>query len=921
MSDLSNINLMYSLPMPFAVPQGSPTARQEQQLSLFTCNSGLSRPFLCQPTFGKFGYGIVDAFVNRLDIRNSSTSDLLYPVFFCESDAFVENGDLPSSDTFCDKDCVMVYSTTELGTEYCTSCALIGTDVVYDCRNLLNVTSISSEQDYKEDAVSSCASRNVDGDCGDYVHWECIISGLGYSCQNTNRRWLFEDFVFPYDDMLGRSDDFTVYCTTDITGLSLSRCENPACLIGNPDPFAYCASCTVLQNSSSPHSFAYDCGSASFQTWDLACPILDENGDCQEYVDPFNVSLTVTNENVKGMPSSSVGQSDEDEVDERWTWTIQNIDPTTLNVLADLFGFATRTFFGFAFAAVYPLIVTWQLGRYKKTIPLNHLGVVPGDVVQAFGSLPSMAWTAPAIAVALLLFVADFSHTIAMFGFDFIDEEVPGRLDTILRISTTAQDRNLMRSFISAGDPEQFRTLSISNAIKKGRIIEGREQTMLWESFFRSVGAIARAASPFVQVAIRPKRGTLVFGGFQYDTTYMPDDSAIVSMATEIPLICESSHPAIIEEAMTGGALDETVYNTAVIPNCTFLGIRPSGVFSGSLEQVEIVEKMSTPPWIAGFVGDEVQLKNGEELFYSFVLDHEQRKLARDRDDWKKGRTLDNVIDGIQIGNETIEFGRVVLASGNSLASDVTIGSGRKYYSLFAEIVGECPNRPSGLQSTGTQCLAIVRNECDSFPEDTDALYNKIYAPLTSSVSCEISEVTFIWGRNFAVDGELVSVVAGVYGQVRPTLNELRSFEENVIPAALFSLGVLHLAPTVASTVKAEVDIKFIVFLLLPIALGLAAALVAYCNRKIILPIPQTPWELMVVGKEEPSIPSRNKRSDPFPEMPDDLVLYFFDAKEDLPEEQLGSRIFRTSQIQRVKGRISLVDSSNVSNHSSHSDA
>ena len=151
--------------------------------------------------------------------------------------------------------------------------------------------------------------------------------------------------------------------------------------------------------------------------------------------------------------------------------------------------------------------------------------------------------------------------------------------------------------------------------------------------------------------------------------------------------------------------------------------------------------------------------------------------------------------------------------------------------------------------------MAIVRTQCESFPEDTSAVYHEIYAPITTPlISCELQDFNFLWGRNFVADGELVSVAAGLYGQIRPTEAEVDAFENNVIPAALFSLGIIELAPSEKIVVRAEVDVQFLVFMLLPILLGIIVYLIAYKKRGTLLPVPMTPWQLMVAGKEQADI-------------------------------------------------------------------
>lgn len=102
--------------------------------------------------------------------------------------------------------------------------------------------------------------------------------------------------------------------------------------------------------------------------------------------------------------------------------------------------------------------------------------------------------------------------------------------------------------------------------------------------------------------------------------------------------------------------------------------------------------------------------------------------LAVDRDDWSKGREFFG-IDGIEIGSLSIDFGRVVLASGPMADSHFLTSrmndhpnwvddfhNPQKYYALVAEITSECPKRVSRLPLTDdTECIAILILHCDAF--------------------------------------------------------------------------------------------------------------------------------------------------------------------------------------------------------------
>lgn len=81
------------------------------------------------------------------------------------------------------------------------------------------------------------------------------------------------------------------------------------------------------------------------------------------------------------------------------------------------------------------------------------------------------------------------------------------------------------------------------------------------------------------------------------------------------------------------------------------------------------------------------------------------RRLARDCKDWKKGREFFG-IDGMVIGNLTIDFGAMVVATGKPTG----FGEGETEYGLVTEITSDCPKRPSQLPtSDDVECLAILK--------------------------------------------------------------------------------------------------------------------------------------------------------------------------------------------------------------------
>mmetsp|Transcript_11374 Transcript_11374/g.23323 ORF Transcript_11374/g.23323 Transcript_11374/m.23323 type:complete len:925 (-) Transcript_11374:431-3205(-) len=883
--------------------------------SNFTCvdSTNPTFPNICYPKDLTAGYGVAPIFTDYLQYLEAETNgnggpQFFLPIFGCRTKVLTD--DRPNT-VDCDSLCVLQYSAFDT-VQFCTACALVGTELVYDCRNLLeSFSNLDDEEramgqitnkvvDTTNDQAVACAARDYRGVCGDYNHWYCVPWELGVACEFSNRPWVKQDPVFPFDNV-SEISQLTVYCLEDITGLDLSFCQRPRCILISTNPARACASCRVLsggkddddvvvgepnrnQTNESPYDFAYTC--EDFPS--LSCPILDDTGACSQGI----VYENETNYNIAGIPSL---QKTAEESSGGWTWTITRISPTAFNVLSDIFGYITRVLFGVAFATIYPLLLTWQVRYLKKPVPVNALGSEPGDVFQSASLIRLFAWSLPAIIMSLLLLIADFSHSLANAGFDAVGNPVAGSTEPVFLISNTTQGRNFARSISTSGDPKIARTTAV-NAIfaEEGKVNESREQTALRNNFFSATTFIARGSSPFVEEAIRPWRESLRFGGVFFNTWWMPDDSPIAAMNREIPMTCASLDLAEIEEVMFGfSTYDNPIHHTALLPNCTFNGPRSSGIFQ-DVEMVEIVEYARfvgiTPALDGPDTGEEILLQRANESFQIFSLSHSQKKLARDRVDWKQGRIVEDAFDTLEIGNVTIGLGRIVLATGSDAAE------GDTEYTFVGQVQGACPDRPSGLSNKSTQCIVFIQATCETFEEDFASRYDKVYAPMSTDSSCELSDVSVVWGRNFAADSNLVSVVAALYGMIRPdSTQDIQVFFRNSILSALFLLATLDERPSIEIEVQAEVNIVYVFFILLPVVLSLLMIFVARQTKDKLIPIPQSAWDMMVLGQEDPTIPKRPTRASPFPEMPQDFVLTFFDASE-VELDTAGSGIMRTSQ-------------------------
>lgn len=835
-------------------------------------------PFICYPKDLSAGYGLDERLKNRLGLNDPDNEYRLLPIFACTTDSFTD--DTPNREQ-CGSFCAIQF-VSEAGPETCSSCSLVGSDIVYDCRNLIADETPDGTTVDEMDALESCAARNAQGECGDFVHWSCSAQGLGFGCLNLNRPWLVQDPVFPFDSVL--ESQVSLYCANDMSGLHMSHCEQPKCGIFRQNPNAACFSCNVLSNNdTSPYDFAYNCDTFP----NLTCPALNASGVCVELVyDEEN------NDNVRGISALDEHGSN----DKGWTWTIRGLSPTSFNVLSDLFGVATRILFGLAFVSIYPLIMTWHVRYNRKPIHVRALASAPGDILQASSLFNLLTWSMPGLVMAILFVIADFSHTLADTDFDFVEMQVAGPPASVLKIPTTTAWRNLERPFETNGDPDIARTVATNVALDEGRLNDSRDQTALKDSFLSATSLILRGSSPFVDEAIRPWRETLSLGGIPFNTFYMPDNTPVAALSGEIPLDCASVDLTSVEQVVTGFPIfDQPIYNTALIPNCTFSSERSSEIFQPDFERVEILENVDfvaiSPTLDGADTGDEIVLQKGNESFQVFSLDPEQKMLSRDRLDWKKGRVITNLFDRIAIGNVTINVGRVVLATGSGTTN------GRTVYVLVSQIVGDCPDRPSGLHTPNVQCLALVSISCDTFEEDSASRFHEIYEPFLTSSECGLSRMSLVWGRNFVADATLASVVAGLYGMIRPRNygEDRRNFDRLCILSALFLMGTLEERPRGETVVQAQVGVRYIFFMLFPVAVSLVLVLFAFYFKDRVIPFPKSAFEMMVLGKEEAAVPQRESRGSPFPEMPDDLVLTFFDAS-DGNEGSAGVGIVRASR-------------------------
>lgn len=434
---------------------------------------------------------------------------------------------------------------------------------------------------------------------------------------------------------------------------------------------------------------------------------------------------------------------------------------------------------------------------------------------------------------------------------------------------------------------------------------------------------IARGGSPFVDEPPTPTGGSAPPVVNQWEgsaalVVYRSDDTPITSMDLEIPLNCSGPElvemeqnqivsPAFIFENFAQGY--EQYYNRSQnverktlsrVPDCEFASRRETGIFMGgggsnrSRRRTASIHEYATLN-----DNDRVFLaKDGNALPKQastanpvFTLTPEWKRLARDREDWRTGRTIDGAFNGVFIGDTTyLPLGRVVLATGPEAVAgpiDVPINSDNdsdgggvdfsrtNNYGIVGEILGnECPRRPSGLPATGAGgCFVVLLAACPTFREDFQSF------PLVDSelgdTDCQINYVSVVWGKGFRADAELVSTMAGIYGRTQPASSfAFLEFHFFAPFAAMFATASLSVRPTVVEQVSPRINGVYIFFILLPYSLALTLMLLVWSFRRDCLPVPQTPWELLVLGREGGDmIRTRESGNDQFPEPDRALAL------------------------------------------------
>ena len=418
--------------------------------------------------------------------------------------------------------------------------------------------------------------------------------------------------------------------------------------------------------------------------------------------------------------------------------------------------------------------------------------------------------------------------------------------------------------------------------------------------FLEAAYLIARGASPFVDN--RRQRKTIKrvdgeWGGVSNATFFFQsDESHLTQIDLVLPLNCSNTEMVEVEqelqpvanpgyspdlfEALVHTDRNNKLTNTALVPNCAYSSSRASGIFDAENVGTASVHEYA---WLLSPSFDgQVFLTKDEARFTEFNVTRNTRLLARDRDDWRVGRSAQSDIDGLQIGSVEISFGAVVLATGPESSPGVrTISSEsgflwerRNTYGVVAEVLGDCPPRPSGIAAADSSCMVVMRMNCQAFDEDIEP-YPERDAFVGNPV-CSLETVYMVWGKGFEADADLVAIVAGLYGRVQPNFFDGSAEDQfliNAFFAALFVAGTVDIRPSLVQQVAPVINGLYIVFTLLPFYLSLVLILFSLATRHSRLPIPQSVWDLLVIGREEAKVPTRESKKDLFPESNTNLAL------------------------------------------------
>jgi hypothetical protein len=584
-----------------------------------------------------------------------------------------------------------------------------------------------------------------------------------------------------------------------------------------------------------------------------------------------------------------------------------NIDPRLFNVVADLCGWAMGLLLAKFIVYTYITFLSLHV-RKGHPIPLECLGREPQSVLSILQLMWKAGTSSAIICLIVLFLVAEFSHIASDADMKFVTNHERGDSAPVLAL----QLRNPALPLEFSGDPWNFRTA----------VVTYEEKDYIANAFMAAADGIAKGESPF---AVGPagadvKKATMA-GVQTFGLT--SNGEAIAAIDLNIPLVCNGM--AEIKQSLSPFEGEIVLNNTASVPDCEFSSPRQNGIFDEVPSRVEIVGYARTKNYLPAIPDDPVSLimTDGNATTRSFTVPRSERALARDRVPWTKGRRFTG-FKGIVYGSERIDLGTVVIASGGEGPAQPLLDEFDNFkgwirtteYMFIGEIVGNCPVKPTypgqpipasaHAADPEEKCLAILTAECDTFPEDYIAVAIGLNF-VSESSNCTLTTVEFVWGRNFALDSQLVAAVAGVYGRNKLSAKrpqQILNLGANSIPTALFTLASLEQLPSNSEKVQPEVGAVFFIFLLLVPLMACAVCFLVVKLAPVTLPIPHNGWEMLVLGREEDGghVPTRLDCSKEFPTMKNHLK-YGIVPNREAEFDHLGLGTETVRQVRELRGR------------------
>jgi len=592
-----------------------------------------------------------------------------------------------------------------------------------------------------------------------------------------------------------------------------------------------------------------------------------------------------------------------------WAITFSGVSPTIFNFVSDLVGVAFRAIFALGVGQAFVYLMSRHL-RKGHSIPSQVLGQVPSSFVSSCQFAYLLKLSCPVMALALLLAIGDFAHSIADLGLSFVTVEMEGPSEMILSL----KDRNPTRLFELSGDPSSLRTRAQTDSALAGAQNEqgqSRLEARLIQTFLGAMDDIASGVSPLANYS-EAAPTELKYYETDVETYFVDDnDTTLSQIGLSLPVDCDRNTMVNISQSLLGSPVDgvielNAVRNSALVPPCGYSQPRASGIYGNNHQIASVVEHAVIPNPATGAVSTvspaNVTINQGGTFASEITLSLEDQALARDRNDWKKGRAVSN-INGIQVGGLSIELDSTVLATG---------GFGLLYpsrhYFLVSTVRGDCPPLPSGRTIEGeVECLVFT--ELHLFPvslvEDYENLITSDFADPSGPAALAFAEnaepqvprtfklytAHIVWGQNFAVDDDLLAVVSAVLTRSQVSSwneqSEVRDVIQNSVLAAMFAHATVDELPSLQSQVSPQVNLVFIVFLILPVIVTAVIFLTTFRNPNK-LPIPTEGWQLMVLGREEASIPKRKEGQQTFPMMSKEFE---FAIRKDTSTRQISERL------------------------------